>query len=173
MRDATNASYYHLDKAYVNIISLPLWGGIGLYNHNIRSRDFRDSHATHPFLSFFHLPFPLPPFYPNSSEQTVLPLPVRSLQRAIVPMDDVQSETPRRIGIVPSYVRFTRLSFHSIVNLALSNALSIIPIASSLRPSEQSYRKDGWTVSLTDSGRRRFTAGACHRPSPRHYVRRR
>ena len=32
--DATNASYYHLDKAYVNIISLPLYG-IGLYNHNI------------------------------------------------------------------------------------------------------------------------------------------
>lgn len=93
MRDATNASYYHLDKAYVNIISLPLWGGIGLYNHNIRSRDFRDSHATHPFLSFFHLPFPLPPFYPNPSEQTVLPLPVRSLQRAIVPMDDVESDS--------------------------------------------------------------------------------
>lgn len=172
MRDATNASYYHLDKAYVNIISLPLWGGIGLYNHNIRSRDFRDSHATHPFLSFFHLPFPLPPIQTRASKLSFLSNAC-DLSNARSCRWTTSKATPRRIGIVPSYVRFTRLSFHSIVNLALSNTLSIIPIASSLRPSEQSYRKDGWTVSLTDSGRRRFTAGACHRPSPRHYVRRR
>ena len=52
--DATNASYYHLDKAYVNIIFLPLWGGIGLYNHNIFVI-FVTPFATHLFPPSFHL----------------------------------------------------------------------------------------------------------------------
>lgn len=59
--DATNASYYHLDKAYVNIISPLLWGGIGLYYHNIRSRDFRDTPFFPPFTTFLPLPRILEP----------------------------------------------------------------------------------------------------------------